>query len=67
MFRLLTEAADFSGLTNFLYDFTKLTKKYGKEYRNYIKDAYAAKDQLSDTEFCKLNHLPLNLLDKFTK
>lgn len=50
--------------TNFKFDFKILTKKYGKAYIEYLKAAYLAKGDLSNKEFCRLNHCPLSFLNK---
>lgn len=56
---------DFEGSTNFKTSFSKLCKRYGKAFREYIKLSYSVRDNISDEEFCHLNHLPDNLLIKW--
>ena len=63
--RFLNETVDYKGKTNFKFSFKDLSKKYGKCYISYLKAAYLAKDTLSDEEFCRLNHCPINLINKF--
>lgn len=62
----MTETMQDDGDTNFKISFKKLTQKYGAAYREYIRCAYLAKDELTDKEFCRLNHLPIELLSKWT-
>jgi hypothetical protein len=63
--RLVEEAFDeYEAETNFKYPFEVLTRRYGKAYIEYSKAAYIAKDSLSDEEFCRLNHCPINFLNK---
>lgn len=65
---LLNNAVILNGPTNFKHEFKVLTRRFGKAYKEYIKISYQVKDnQLSDESFCLLNHLPINLLDKFIK
>lgn len=58
---------EFDGASNFktTYDFTKLTKKFGKHYIAYLKAAYEAKDEMTDEEFCRINgNVPVGFLNK---
>lgn len=64
--RFVKEAMTDDGSTNFNLPFNKLTRFYGKAYKEYISLAYLAKDTLSNDDFCRLNHLPDNLLVKWT-
>ena len=62
--RFCKEAFDLDGETNFIFDFAKLTKKYGKAYIYYLRLAYLIKFNLSDEEFCKFTHCTLDFLKK---
>ena len=51
--------------SNVIYDFDKMTKKFGIAYLSYLEAAYAAKDTMTDEEFCKINgNIPIKFLDK---
>ncbi len=60
--RFVVETMREEGYTNFRFPFDKLCKKYGRAYMEYLRIAYSAKDNLSDKDFCFLNHCPLAFL-----
>ena len=57
---------DFDGETNFKVPFKTIMKTCALEYKEWVKATYSVKDVLSDSEFCRLNHLPSELLSKFS-
>lgn len=51
--------------SNTRYDFTKMCKKFGKPYIDYLIAAYSAKDDMTNDEFCTLNgQVPVSFLEK---
>ena len=60
------EAVDFSDSgSNFKKDFAHMCRHYGREYIDYLKVSYSAKDNLSDDDFCKLNgNVPPSFINK---
>lgn len=61
--RLLEVFSDNDADTNFTLPFSKLCKKYGKEYLDYLFNAYAAFEG-SEIEFCRINHCPISFMPK---
>lgn len=62
----LSEVMNLQNGTNFLIPFQKLCKKYGRAYKEYIRVAYEVNETMSNAEFCFMNHLPEELLLKWT-
>lgn len=63
----ILEAIDFeSDTSNWKYSFKILTKKYGGEFVTLIKAMWEA-NTLADSEFCKLNGLPIGFFNKIIK
>lgn len=63
--RLINEGLNFRGDVNTLFNFSKMSKKFGLSYLYYLECAYLAKDEVSEEEFCKLNgEIPIGFLNK---
>ncbi len=65
----ILEALDFeSNDKNFKYDFKTMTKKYGRDFIELLKALWSVNDNvLTEEEFCKLNNIPLDFLNKTIK
>lgn len=56
---------EFDGSSNVRYDFTKMSKRFGKYYLDYLSAAYSAKDEMPDSEFQEINgNIPDSFMSK---
>ena len=63
--RLAREGLRYDGVSNVMLDFTKMTKKFGKEYIDMLAIAYACKYDMPDDEFRQLwGDVPQAFLEK---
>lgn len=57
---------EFDGNSNVRYPFPKMTKRFGKNYIQYLEAAFEARDEMSLEEFCKINgEVPPKFLNRF--
>lgn len=64
--------ADFDDIgSNVIADFSKMCKKFGKAYLDYLKIAYSCKgddSDMTDAEFCRINgNIPVPFFEKMKK
>lgn len=63
--RLVREGLIVDGAVNVRYSFAKMCKRYGQAYIDYLRAAWAARGDLPESEFCRLNGgVPVSFLSK---
>lgn len=56
---------EFDGKSNTRFDFKTMTKRFGRYYLDYLSTAYAAKDDMPETEFRSINgNIPGKFMSK---
>jgi len=53
--RLLADGLRYDGESNTRFQFSVMSKRFGKAYIDYLIASYKAKDELSNVDFCLLN------------
>lgn len=65
----LCEAMDFESNTkNWKYPFKTMTKQYGKDFIEHLKEMWAANGEgQTESEFCEMNDLEIDFFNKVIK